>query len=368
VPSSVSAPRHSAAARRTAAPPLIRADLRQRVTDLIALTKPKVQVLLLLTTVTAMYAAGSPSIWLVLATVVGGSLASGGASAFNHWYDRDIDAVMERTKDRPIPSGRMEPHVALWAALWLTIGSFVLLAWAANVTAALLAMAGFVWYVGVYTVWLKRRTTNNIVIGGLAGSFPPMVGWAAVTGGFALESLFPFAIVFAWTAPHFWALSLLILDDYAAAKIPMLPAVRGKQHTYRAIIIWSAITVAVSIVPFVAGALGWVDAAPFGPIYLVVAIGLGVELMRRSLRLAREGTREAALGLHLYALIYLAVLFAAMVADAKFCSLDPHDPRNRTDLMDRNLAKRNLRDALIASVVILVMFLLTFVAAIIYVS
>lgn len=305
VPSSVSAPRHSAAAT-----PLIRADARQRIADLIALTKPKVQVLLLLTTVTAMYAAGSPSIWLVLATVVGGSLASGGASAFNHWYDRDIDAVMERTKDRPIPSGRMEPHVALWVALWLTIGSFVLLAWAANITAALLALAGFVWYVGVYTVWLKRRTTNNIVIGGLAGSFPPMVGWAAVTGGFAIDSLYPFAIVFAWTAPHFWALSLLILDDYQAAKIPMLPAVRGKAHTYRAITIWSAITVVVSVVPVITGA--------FGVIYLVAALVLGVELMRRSLLLGREGTREAALGLHLYALIYLSVLFAAMVADAKF--------------------------------------------------
>ncbi|MFA4927543.1 MAG: heme o synthase [Patulibacter sp.] len=303
---SVSAPRHSAAA----ATPLIQADLRQRVADLVALTKPKVQVLLLLTTVTAMYAAGSPSIWLVLATVVGGSLASGGASAFNHWYDRDIDAVMERTKDRPIPSGRMEPHVALWAALWLTIGSFALLAWAANITAALLAMAGFVWYVGVYTMWLKRRTTNNIVIGGLAGAFPPMVGWAAVTGGFAVDSLYPFAIVFAWTAPHFWALSLLILDDYQAAKIPMLPAVRGTAYTYRAITIWSAITVVVSIVPVLTGA--------FGLIYLVAALALGVELMRRSLLLGREGSREAALGLHLYALIYLSVLFAAMVADAKF--------------------------------------------------
>jgi protoheme IX farnesyltransferase len=306
VPSSVSAPRHTAAASA----PLIRADARQRIADLIALTKPKVQILLLLTTVTAMYAAGSPSIWLVLATVVGGSLASGGASAFNHWYDRDIDAVMERTKDRPIPSGRMEPHVALWVALWLTIGSFVLLAWAANITAALLALAGFVWYVGVYTIWLKRRTTNNIVIGGLAGSFPPMVGWAAVTGGFAVESLYPFAIVFAWTAPHFWALSLLILDDYAAAKIPMLPAVRGKARTYRAITLWSAITVAVSVVPVITGA--------FGLIYLAAAAALGAELMRRSLLLSREGTREAALGLHLYALIYLSVLFAAMVADAKF--------------------------------------------------
>jgi protoheme IX farnesyltransferase len=302
-PSSIPAPRSGASAS------LITPDLRQRVADVVALTKPKVQVLLLLTTVTAMFAAGSPSALLVLATVVGGSLASGGASAFNHWYDRDIDRLMERTKDRPIPSGRMEPHVALWVALWLTIASFFLLALAANITAALLALAGFVWYVGVYTVWLKRRTTNNIVIGGLAGAFPPMVGWAAVTGGFAVDSLYPFAIVFAWTAPHFWALSLLIKEDYAAAGIPMLPVVRGDAFTYKAILIWSGITAVVSIVPVITGA--------FGAIYLVVAVALGVELLRRSWLLARDATRERALGLHLYALAYLVVLFTAMVVDAK---------------------------------------------------
>jgi protoheme IX farnesyltransferase len=303
VPSSLSAP------RRAAAPAFVGAGVRQRVADLIALTKPKVQVLLLLTTVTAMYAAGDPSPWLVLATVIGGSLASGGASAVNHWYDRDIDRLMERTQDRPIPSGRMEPHVALWVGIWLTIASFFLLALAANITAALLALAGFVWYVGVYTMWLKRRTTNNIVIGGLAGSFPPMVGWAAVTGGFAVDSLYPFAIVFAWTAPHFWALSMLIKDDYAAASIPMLPVVRGDRYTFRAILAWSAITVVVSVVPVITGA--------FGTIYLVAALVLGAELMRQAFVLLREGTRARALSLHLYALIYLSVLFAAMVVDAK---------------------------------------------------
>jgi protoheme IX farnesyltransferase len=291
------------------APVRVPTNARQLVADLVALTKPKVQVLLLLTTVTAMYAAGSPSPWLVLWTVVGGSLASGGASAVNHWYDRDIDRLMERTQDRPIPSGRMEPHVALWVGLWLTIASFFLLALAANITAALLALAGFVWYVGVYTMWLKRRTTNNIVIGGLAGAFPPMVGWAAVTGGFAVDSLYPFAIVFAWTAPHFWALSMLIKDDYAAASIPMLPVVRGDRYTYRAIVVWSGITVLVSVVPVITGA--------FGTIYLAVALLLGVELMRQSLVLLRDGTRARALSLHLYALVYLTVLFAGMVLDAK---------------------------------------------------
>jgi protoheme IX farnesyltransferase len=298
------------ATRATSAGPVpVASNPRQLVADVVALTKPKVQVLLLLTTVTAMYAAGSPSIWLVLWTVVGGSLASGGASAVNHWYDRDIDRLMERTQDRPIPSGRMQPHVALWVGLWLTIASFVLLAVVANITAALLALAGFAWYVGVYTMWLKRRTTNNIVIGGLAGAFPPMVGWAAVTGGFAVDSLYPFAIVFAWTAPHFWALSMLIKDDYAAASIPMLPVVKGDAYTFKAIAVWSAITVLVSVVPVITGA--------FGTIYLAIALLLGVELMRQSFVLLRKGTRAAALSLHLYALIYLTVLFAGMVLDAK---------------------------------------------------
>ncbi|MEV4422170.1 heme o synthase [Patulibacter sp. NPDC049589] len=299
----------SAPSKRSTTPTPVASTTRELVSDLVALTKPKVQVLLLLTTITAMYAAGSPSPWLVLWTVVGGSLASGGASAVNHWYDRDIDQLMERTQDRPIPSGRMEPHVALWVGLWLTIASFFLLALAANITAALLALAGFVWYVGVYTMWLKRRTTNNIVIGGLAGAFPPMVGWAAVTGGFAVDSLYPFAIVFAWTAPHFWALSMLIKDDYAAASIPMLPVVKGDAYTFKAIVIWSAITVLVSVVPVITGA--------FGTIYLAIALLLGAELMRQSFVLLRKGTRAAALSLHLYALIYLTVLFAGMVLDAK---------------------------------------------------
>jgi heme o synthase len=299
----------SAPSKTSKAPVRVATTSRQLVSDLVALTKPKVQVLLLLTTITAMYAAGSPSPWLVLWTVVGGSLASGGASAVNHWYDRDIDLLMERTQDRPIPSGRMEPHVALWVGLWLTIASFFLLALAANITAALLALAGFVWYVGVYTMWLKRRTTNNIVIGGLAGAFPPMVGWAAVTGGFAVDSLYPFAIVFAWTAPHFWALSMLIKDDYQAASIPMLPVVKGDSYTFKAIVAWSAITVVVSVVPVITGA--------FGTVYLAFALVLGAELMRQSFVLLRKGTRAAALSLHLYALIYLTVLFAGMVLDAK---------------------------------------------------
>jgi len=280
---------------------------RRLVGDLVALTKPKVQSLLLLTTLTAMYAAGRPSAGLVVATLVGGALSAGGASAFNHWYDRDIDALMPRTTDRPLPSGRMAPHVALWVALWLSIASVLVLGLAVNWVAAGLSVAGLAWYCGVYTMWLKRRTTQNIVIGGAAGAFPPMVGWAAVTGEVTWTSVAMFAIVFAWTAPHFWALALLIQDDYAAARVPMLPVVRGEAVTHRAIVNWSAVTVAVSLAPALIGTMG--------PLYIAVALILGVELLRRSVLLRQRADRPAAVALHLYALAYLAVLFLAMVVD-----------------------------------------------------
>ncbi|MGE4426008.1 MAG: heme o synthase [Solirubrobacteraceae bacterium] len=280
---------------------------RQLVGDLVALTKPKVQSLLLFTTLAAMYAAGRPSFALVAATLVGGALSAGGASAFNHWFDRDIDALMPRTADRPVPSGRMQPHVALWVALWLSLASVAVLGFAVNWVAAGLSVAGLVWYCGVYTMWLKRRTTQNIVIGGAAGAFPPMVGWAAVTGDVTWTSVCLFAIVFAWTAPHFWALALLIQEDYATARVPMLPVVRGEAVTHRAIVNWSGVTIAVSVAPFALGTMGW--------LYLVVAVILGIELMRRSLLLRQRGDRPAAVALHLYALAYLAVLFLAMVVD-----------------------------------------------------
>src|SRR4051794_10333419 len=183
---------------------------KQVVADYFTLTKPKVQLLLLLTTITTMYVAGDPSLSLVAVAVVGGFLSAGGAGAFNHWYDRDIDAAMGRTASRPVPSGRISPRAALIYAFTLQALSFLLLATAANVLSACLALAGLVWYPPGYTVWLKRGWPQNIAIGGAAGAVPPLVGWAAVTGSVAPAALYLFAIVFYWPPPHFWALSLLM--------------------------------------------------------------------------------------------------------------------------------------------------------------
>src|SRR3954465_15500579 len=182
--------------------------VKQLVSDYFTLTKPKVQLLLLLTTITTMYVAGDPSLSLVAVAVVGGFLSAGGAGAFNHWYDRDIDAAMGRTASRPVPSGRISSRAALIYAFALQAAPFAILAPAANLLPAFLALAGFVWYTLVYTVWLKRRSPQNIVIGGAAGAVPPLVGWGGVPGSVAPPPLYPFAIVFYWTPPHFWALSL----------------------------------------------------------------------------------------------------------------------------------------------------------------
>ncbi len=213
------------------APAAARSQAVQLALDLFELTKPKVQSLLLLTTVTSMYVAGSPSLQLVLLTVLGGAMSAGGAGAVNHWYDRDIDIQMGRTANRPIPSGRLAPWAALAWGLFLAAGSVLLLGLAVNWLASGLAFAGFVWYVGIYTLWLKRRTPQNIVIGGAAGAFPPMVGWAAVTGEISATAVALFAIVFLWTPPHFWALSLLMKEEYARVGVPMLPVVRGEDTT-----------------------------------------------------------------------------------------------------------------------------------------
>src|ERR687885_256998 len=207
-----------------ALPPVEEAgSVRQVIADYVALTKPKVQSLLLLTTATTMYVAGDPSVGLVLATCLGGYLSAGGAGAVNHWYDRDVDARMARTADRPVPAGRVAPRAALAFGCALAALSFAELSLTVNLLAAVLALCGFLGYTLVYTMWLKRRTAQNIVIGGAAGAVPPLVGWAAVTGGLDGTALYLFAIVFFWTPPHFWALSLLMKDEYARVGVPMLP-------------------------------------------------------------------------------------------------------------------------------------------------
>jgi protoheme IX farnesyltransferase len=286
-----------------------RSGARTVVRDYLTLTKPKVQSLLLFTTITTMFVAGSPSAWLVFVTCLGGALSAGGAGAINHFIDRDIDAVMTRTATRPVPSGRVSPRAALTFGIVLGIASFVLLTLTVNVLAASLALSGLLGYVFVYTLWLKRTTPQNIVIGGAAGAVPPLVAWAAVTGGLSWSALYLFAIVFYWTPPHFWALSLLMKDEYAKAGVPMMPVVRGEDETRRQIVLYTALLVAITVLPFAGGMLGIV--------YLTSAMLLGGVFGAFAWVLFRDGERRSALRLYLFSLAYLALLFGAMVFDAK---------------------------------------------------
>jgi len=290
-----------------AAPPLGAA--RTLLADYVELTKPKVQSLLLLTTVAAMEVAGSPSASRVALTCLGGYLSAGGAGAVNHYYDRDIDAQMKRTASRPVPAGRVSPRAALVFGLTLATLSFLLMSLTINLLAASLALAGFVGYVGVYTMWLKRRTPQNIVIGGAAGAMPPLVGWAATRGSLSWTAAYLFAIVFYWTPPHFWALSLLMKDEYAKVSIPMMPVVRGERETRRQIVLYALLLYAISQLPFCAGG--------FGVLYLACSMTLGLAFIGGALWLYRRADRPAALQLYLFSLAYLALLFGAMVADAK---------------------------------------------------
>jgi protoheme IX farnesyltransferase len=291
------------------APVAERSAARQLLADYFELTKPKVQSLLLLTTVTTMEVAGSPSAGLIALTCAGGYLSAGGAGAVNHWYDRDIDATMKRTATRPIPAGRVSPRAALVFGCTLAALSFLLLSTTVNLLAAVLSFSGFAGYVGVYTVWLKRRTPQNIVIGGAAGAVPPLVGWAATRGSLSWTAVYLFAIVFYWTPPHFWALSLLMKDEYARAGVPMMPVVKGEAETRRQILLYSFLLYSVTQLPFCAGA--------FGGVYLVCSMVLGIAFIGGAVRLYRRADRRAALKLYLFSLAYLALLFGAMVADAK---------------------------------------------------
>jgi protoheme IX farnesyltransferase len=294
------------ASRATTAAPF---ELSQVVADYITLTKPKVQLLLLLTTVTTMYVAGDPSAGLVALTVIGGSLSAGGAAAVNHYWDRDIDAQMARTATRPVPSGRVRPRSALVYGLVLATLSFLLLATTVNLLSACLALSGFLGYVFVYTIWLKRSTPQNIVIGGAAGAVPPLVGWAAVTGGLDPTALYLFAIVFYWTPPHFWALSLLMKDEYARVGVPMMPVVHGETETRRQIVLYTVLLTVLTLLPVVFGF--------FGAIYACAAVLLGGVFLALAARLQRRADRRSALRTYLYSLAYLALLFLAMVADAQ---------------------------------------------------
>ncbi len=299
---------------QTAPTPTVAASAQRSATlivlrDYLTLTKPKVQSLLLFITVMTMYVAGDPSIGLVFLTCLGGALSAGGAGAINHAIDRDIDRRMTRTADRPVASGRVSPTAATTFGVLLGCASVALLALAVNPLAAALSLSGLLGYVCVYTLWLKRVTPQNIVIGGAAGAVPPLVAWAAVTGGLSGTALYLFAIVFFWTPPHFWALSLLMKDDYANARVPMLPVVRGEAETRRQILLYTVLLYAVTQLPFCAGG--------FGVAYLLASMTLGAIFIYCAVRLLRSADRRWALRTYLYSLSYLALLFAAMAVDAR---------------------------------------------------
>jgi protoheme IX farnesyltransferase len=277
--------------------------------DYVALTKPRIMSLLLLTGLCGMIvgAGGWPATWLVAVTMLGLALACGGASALNHVLDRDIDRAMRRTSGRPVAAERVPAAYALEFGLALSALSFVLLASFVNVLTAALALVGGLFYVLVYTRWLKRSTPQNIVIGGAAGAVPPLVGWAAATGSLAVPALFLFLIVFFWTPPHFWALALLIRRDYEAARIPMLPVVRGERATTRQILLYSLALIPVTLLPFF-----WHTAGAF---YLVCAVVLGAALLALAWRLLVQTTPARARLLFHFSLAYLALLFVTMALD-----------------------------------------------------
>src|SRR5215208_4751921 len=282
---------------------------RTTVSDYFEMTKPKVQSRLLFTTLTTMFVAGDPSLRLVALTCLGGALSAGGAGAINHVIDRDIDRTMQRTANRPVASGRVSPAAGTAFGVILGAAAFVLLTTTVNLLAATLSLSGLLGYVLVYTLWLKRSTPQNIVIGGAAGAVPPLVAWAAVTGGLTGTPLYLFAIIFFWTPPHFWSLSLLMKDEYARAGVPMMPVVRGERETRRQILLYTVLLYGVSQLPFCAGA--------FGATYLVASVLLGAAFIYGSWRLMRHPDRRSALRLYLFSLGYLAALFAAMVADVR---------------------------------------------------
>ncbi len=287
-----------------------RRSLRRVGAAYLALTKPRIILLLLATTVPAMLLArrGLPPLGLTLATLVGGAVAAGAANAINCYLDRDIDAVMRRTRSRPLPAHEIEPERALGFGYVLAAGSFLLLATTVNVLAATLALSAIAFYVFVYTMWLKRTTDQNIVIGGAAGAIPALVGWAAVTGGLAAPAWILFAVVFVWTPPHFWALAMRYARDYQAAGVPMLPAVRGEAETRRQILLYSLALFGTTLL--------LVPIAGMGVLYTVTAVVLGGIFVWRALRLWRSGAPAESLRLYRFSILYLGLLFAAVAADA----------------------------------------------------
>lgn len=284
--------------------------LSAKLAGYVALTKPRIIELLLITTIPTMFVASArlPSARLVVLTLVGGALAAGGANAMNMVYDRDIDSVMDRTKGRPLVTGVMTPRAALAFSLALEVGAFLILWLTVNMLSAVLAMAATAFYVGVYTVWLKRSTSQNIVIGGAAGAVPVLIGWSAVTDRLSWAPLVMFAIIFVWTPPHFWALAIRYRDDYAKAEVPMLPAVTNLPAVIRQILVYTVVLWVLSV------ALDPI--AHLGVGYLVVAMVLGAGFFGYAWILRREPTSRRAMRLFGYSITYLTLLFISMGIDA----------------------------------------------------
>jgi protoheme IX farnesyltransferase len=290
-------------------PPAAPVAIRSRAAAYVALTKPRIIELLLITTVPTMVVAarGLPSGWLVVWTLIGGTLAAGGANAINMYVDRDIDAIMLRTQGRPLVTGELTPRAALTFAISLEVLAFVELWALVNLLSALLAVSATLFYVFVYTLWLKRTSTSNIVIGGAAGAVPVLVGWAAVRDSLSLAPLVLFAIIFVWTPPHFWALAIRYREDYAAANVPMLPAVASLKSTARQIVIYTVALWATSLL--------FAEVGGMGLIYLVSAFFLGAVFLFQAVQLQRDATAKRAMKLFAYSISYVTLLFSAMALD-----------------------------------------------------
>jgi len=282
---------------------------RERVSGFVALTKPRIIELLLVTTVPTMFVAerGVPSVWLMVATVVGGTLAAGGANAINMVVDRDIDALMERTMQRPLVRGLMSPRAALTFAVALEVVAFAWLFATVNLLSALLAVSATLFYVFVYTLWLKRTSTQNIVIGGAAGAVPALVGWSAVTNSLDWAPVVLFLVIFFWTPPHFWALAIKYRDDYATASVPMLPAVATLAETARRISLYTVVLVATTLV--------FAPVADMGAVYVVAALVLGGLFGVLALAVERDPSERTAMRLFSYSITYVTLLFGAMIVD-----------------------------------------------------
>jgi protoheme IX farnesyltransferase len=290
-------------------PSLVARGSRSKLGAYVALTKPRIIELLLVTTVPTMIVAerGMPSLWLMVATVVGGTFAAGGANAINMYVDRDIDLLMERTRSRPLPAGELTPREALTFAIGLEVVAFAFLWSTVNLLSAVLAVSACLFYVFVYTLWLKRRSEHNIVIGGAAGAVPVLVGWAAVTDRLDWAPIVLFAVIFYWTPPHFWALAIRYRDDYAAASVPMLPSVRDASVVASRILLYTLLLWGLTVL--------FAPVAGMGAIYLSAAVVLGAVFTWMALQLRQDASPKMAMRLFGWSITYITLLFGAMALD-----------------------------------------------------